>query len=93
MKSIKINIKSKHPLPPRWAMWVAQLLPWSVKQCVNLMLVGSSAALAEKGLDATLREVLEAARGVKEDVDWERPIPQTWKRSDPENNDHEKGDF
>lgn len=82
-----INIKfySNEPLPPKWAWWIATKLPFKVQLAVNLILISSSAALAEKGLDATFRDVMTAARGMKESIDWDKPTTATYSR-EPHNN-------
>jgi len=83
---INLNFHSKHPLPPRWAWWLAKMLPFSVKQSVNLMFIASSAAMAEKGMGATLMDLIADARGVKETVEWEKKPDLSFKRIDSHNN-------
>lgn len=83
---MKLNFISPHPLPPRWAWWLAKLLPMSVHQSVNLMFLASSAAMAEKGMDATLTELVEDARGAKELIEWEKKPDLSFKRTEKHNN-------
>jgi hypothetical protein len=85
--SMKLTFRSDIPLPPKWAWIVARWLPESVRMSANLLLVASSAAFAEEGLDATLRDILADVRGARETVEWEKKPNLTFKRESlPHNN-------
>lgn len=83
-KNINIRLFGGKPLPPKWAWWIALRLPNKVVQAVMLRVASSGGALAEKGLDATLRELLIDIQGV-EDVEYDKPTSASIKHEDKEN--------